>query len=218
MMKRVKTLLAGLILAPTMAYASVTVDIPIDVQLLTVNEKDVGFSSLGFDHKDSVTLNNGVNQLVFRITKVVSDGGNKGTKYTSVPLVATFDAADVELNIDVPKLRTLAQGSTFNDKPTFSVLQDGKEVNSLKKGKINAGLKFYSDTVAEVERFNKSNEPASLRNFGTVAAIPSESLPSESEVSTSKTAVNLNNVKAQFETLSKTDKEEFLSWAIKNLN
>lgn len=206
-----KTLLAGLMLAPAMAYSSVTLNVPIDVQLLTVNEKDVGFSNFGFDHKDSITLEDGINQVVFRISKVVSDGGNKGTKYTSVPLVATFESSDETLFIHVPKITSLSQGSGYNDKPTFSIRNEDGEISSLKKGKVNAGLKFYADIVAEVERFNKTDEPASLKHF-------KQATKAQTTQGSNISSIDMEVFKAQFKQFSKEEKQAFLSWAVSNIN
>lgn len=88
-MRLTKTLLASLILAPTLAYSSVTIDVPSGIQLLTINGKDAGYSNFGFDSKDNIVLDNGVNQLVFRISKIVMETGSDKTKFKSQPLVAT---------------------------------------------------------------------------------------------------------------------------------
>ena len=212
-----KTLLAGLMLAPTLAYSSVTLNVPVDIQMLTVNGQDVGFSSFGFDHKETVTLDDGVNQVVFRISKVVADGGSKGTKYTSIPMVATFESSDSNLFIEVPKLTTLSQGSQFNDEPTFSITDGNQPIPGLRKGKINAGLKFFADIVAEVERFNRSDEPASLKHFQidqpaktTIAVAATTASYSESP--------DIEKFKKDFANFSKEEKQAFLSWAINNIN
>jgi uncharacterized protein YccT (UPF0319 family) len=218
MMTLKKTLLAGLMLAPTLAYSAVNLNVPVDVQMLTVNGQDVGFSSLGFDHKESVTLNDGVNQVVFRISKVVADGGNKGTKYTSVPMVATFDSSDSNLFIKVPKLITLSQGSQFNDKPSFSITDGNQVVSGLEKGKINAGLKFYADIVAEVERFNRSDEPASLKNFQVAKPAAATTTTVTATTTSYSASPDIEKFKQDFAKFSKEEKQAFLSWAINNIN
>lgn len=212
-----KTLLAGLMLAPTLAYSSVTLNVPKDVQMLTVNGQDVGFSSLGFDHKETVTLDDGVNQVVFRVSKVVSDGGNKGTKYTSVPMVATFDSSDSNLFIKIPKLTSLSRGYQFNDKPSFSITDGEQVVPGLEKGKINAGLKFYADIVAEVERFNRSDEPASLKHF-QVAKPAATTVTVSATTATYSESPDIEKFKHDFAKFSKEEKQAFLSWAINNIN
>lgn len=212
-----QTLLAGLMLAPTLAYSSVNLNVPIDVQMLTVNGQDVGFSSFGFDHKETVKLDDGVNQVVFRVSKVVADGGSKGTKYTSIPMVATFDSSDSNLFIEIPKLTTLSQGSQFNDKPTFSITDGNQAVPGLKKGKINAGLKFFSDIVAEVERFNRSDEPASLKHFQVAKPAATTTTAAATTASYSESP-DIEKFKQDFSKFSKEEKQAFLSWAINNIN
>ncbi|OIQ25960.1 DUF2057 family protein [uncultured Vibrio sp.] len=202
-----------LILAPSLSFASVSIDIPRGVQLLTVNGEDAGYSSLGFDYRDNLTLNNGVNQVVFRISKIVRESGSDKTKYKSTPLVATFNESDTKLFMKVPKIDTFDQGMTFDSKPEFTLAIEGSdfEPDSLVKDSLNIGFKLMPDMVQEVSKYNQSNEIASLKRFenntNNIQASTSSKLSANS---------NYEALKEAYLEVEDKDKKRFLTWAISN--
>ncbi|NVC63739.1 DUF2057 domain-containing protein [Vibrio sp. 05-20-BW147] len=209
-MKLKKTLFSVLLLSAAPALADISIDIPRGVQLLTVNGEDAGYSSLGFDYQDNLTLKDGVNQIVFRLANIVRESGGQKTKFKSEPLVATFDAENTKLVLKVPKIETFDQGMKFNNSPTFQLIDsENIEPPSLKKGQISIGFKLMPDMVHEVEKYNMSKEIASLKNFSS-----SKNTTSGSETESSSSYEVLRNA---YENATLEEKRKFLTWAISNL-
>lgn len=206
-MRLTKTLLASLILAPSLAYSSVTIDVPSGIQLLTVNGKDAGYSNFGFDSKDNIVLDNGVNQLVFRISKIVMETGSDKTKFKSQPLVATFDTKDKDISISVPNIKTLQQGMEFNSKPTFELVSDSKALVGVKKDQLGLTFSLTADMAQEVKDYNQTNAVASLSHY--------------SQSNTKTVDIQLDDVyqslKRSFKSASYEERKKFLTWAISNL-
>lgn len=209
-MRLTRTLLAASLLLPTMASADVSINIPQGVQLLTVNQEDAGYSSLGFDYKDKLTLNNGVNQVVFRIAKIVFESGSDKTKFKSEPLVLTFDTSDKELDLKIPTIRTFDQGMTFNSQPTFQLMHQNQELDGVKKDQLGVGFKLMPDMVQEVEKYNKSTEVASLKHFEKSSKVVVSD-------TTDPAGTNYTILKAAYENVSAEEKKKFLTWAISNI-
>ncbi|MGR5305027.1 YccT family protein [Vibrio mediterranei] len=207
-MRLTKTLLASLILAPSLAYSSVTIDVPSGIQLLTVNGKDAGYSNFGFDSKDNIVLDNGVNQLVFRISKIVMETGSDKTKFKSQPLVAMFDAKDKDISISVPNIKTLQQGMEFNSKPTFELVSDSKALVGVKKDQLGLTFSLTADMAQEVKDYNQTNAVASLSHY--------------SQSNTKTVDIQLDDdvyqsLKRSFKSASYEERKKFLTWAISNL-
>lgn len=200
-----------------LSFADVNIDIPRDVQILVVNGEDAGYSSFGFDYKDNLHLSDGINQVVFRISKVVNESGNKSTKFKSKPLVATFESSNSHLELEVPDLKTLQSGSNFDSNPEFKMNTIKGELEYFKQGQLRTLATFGSDFVQATENFNKSSEPASLAHLvassknpnKVTAPIPEKNSPHPNPVNTDLKSLFLNK--------SYQEKQEFLSWAIKNM-
>lgn len=207
-MRLTKTLLASLILAPTLAYSSVTIDVPSGIQLLTINGKDAGYSNFGFDSKDNIVLDNGVNQLVFRISKIVMETGSDKTKFKSQPLVATFNAKDQDVSISVPNIKTLQQGMEFNSNPTFELMSDSGTLSDVKKDQLGLTFSLTADMAQEVKDYNQTNAVASLSRY-------SQSNPEATKVQLDGNAYQ--DLKRSFKSASYEERKKFLTWAISNL-
>ncbi|MGF1694994.1 DUF2057 family protein [Vibrio lamellibrachiae] len=216
-MKLKQVLLGSAVFISMSAFADVTLNLPKDVQLLVINGEDAGYSSFGFDYKENITIPNGVNQVVFRLSKVVNDGGNKMTKFKSKPLVATFDSRDSSLSLDVPNVKTLSAGYRFNGTPTFDIVAREGTVEFLEKNRLNLLSSFGSDFIQATENFNKSSEVASLAHY-KVSPQQSNDMKSIKQVETYKELEKgIGSTVNEFSKLSKEQKQEFLSWAINNI-
>ncbi len=218
-----KLLLTSAALMPFSALADVEISIPRDVQLMIVNGEDIGYSSFGFDYQETLTVPNGTNQLVFRIAKVVNDGGSKSTKFKSHPLVATFTESDSKLTLKTPRVTTLSQGNSFNSKPSFTLQENGTDIPSLKIGQIKVGFTIMPDMAQEVKNFNASSEPASLRAYAKSTIKPAASaqtMNTSTHEGKAKiaTASDLESLQILFKQSSEEDRKAFLSWAISNIN
>ncbi|BDU36348.1 YccT family protein [Vibrio nigripulchritudo] len=218
-MKLSHKLLLTSALVPFASLADVEISIPKDVQLMIVNGEDIGYSSFGFDYKETLTIPNGTNQIVFRVAKVVTEAGSKNTKFKSQPLVATFTSSDSEIALTIPRINTLSQGERFNKDPKFYLKDSNGDLKSLKTGQIKVGFTFMPDMVQEVKNFNESSEPASIAAY-TGKAIEVDTVKIEKKnVSAKKaTTTDLETLQQLFNQASQDDRKAFLTWAISNMN
>ncbi|MGF1765837.1 DUF2057 domain-containing protein [Enterovibrio makurazakiensis] len=230
MLKRT-VIAAGLIAASSVAFANVTIDVPAGVQVLVQNGIDSDYSTLGFDNQDKVVLPNGESQVVFRLSHIVRESGSKKTKYKSIPMVATFSAVDSELELKLPRIDTLDDGRMFDKNPSFTLTENGKEIDA-KKDKLSIGFDLMPDYVQEVEKYNRANNIASWQPTKSAttaiaaATIPSATngpVPVSAEMTSiptvaSDTGVNSEQMlKFWFTQADSVSQKAFLSWAIQNV-
>ncbi|GAL32959.1 putative secreted protein [Vibrio maritimus] len=206
-MKLKQTILAGLLMAPFFTHSAVTVEVPTGLQMLTVNGKDAGYSNFGFDSNKNIQLEDGVNQIAFRISKIVRETGQEKTKYKSQPMVATFYGKDALITFKVPNITTLAEGSVYNDNPTFELIVKSGEINNIAKGQLGVTFALAADLEKEIATFNKTKAPASLANYQKIAP----------EVPT-LSGDSYTDLKASFKAASLEERKKFLTWAISNLD
>ncbi|MEZ8143494.1 hypothetical protein A1OO_21040 [Enterovibrio norvegicus FF-33] len=219
---------AGVLATSSVAFADVTIDIPSGVQVLVENGIDSDYSNLGFDNQDKVVLPNGESQILFRLSHIVRESGSKKTKYKSVPLVATFTAADAALTLKLPRIDTLDDGRMFDKKPSFTLSENGKPID-IKQDKLSIGFELMPDYVKEIEKYNRANNIASWQSTGAVATvaatIPVVSSTSNAEVSKVTSAsvspdagVDTEQMlKFWFAQADSESQKAFLSWAIQNV-
>ncbi|GAK82946.1 UPF0319 protein VPA1584 precursor [Vibrio ponticus] len=209
-------LLTACFVAPQ-AWADVVIDLPRDVQVLVVNGEDAGYSSFGFDYKENLTLQDGLNQVVFRISKVVNESGNKSTKFKSKPLVATFDSSNSQLDLSILNVKTLQEGYDFDSEPEFNLTAKSGSLDYFEKGQLLTLATFGADFVQATANFNKSSEKASVASFSKQKVNPTSDGSKEGNVNLAQSSVD-DQLKLLFLNKSAEDKQAFLSWAIQNMN
>lgn len=92
------------------ASAKVTMDIPDTIDLLVVNGESPKLSGGFFDATKKLELEDGEQQIVFRYVPYFSQGNDRIIIESEV-VIATFDAANQELNFDMPKYRDAPQAT-----------------------------------------------------------------------------------------------------------
>ncbi|NWK18783.1 DUF2057 family protein, partial [Vibrio parahaemolyticus] len=106
-MNLIKPLTCALALAMSgMAFADVTVSVPDDVSVLAANGEKAKLSGGFFASEKTLTLPDGVNQVVFRYAPYFNQGNDRLSVESDV-IVARFDTANAELTIEVPKYRNM---------------------------------------------------------------------------------------------------------------
>lgn len=208
------TIFLGACLVSSSALADVIIDLPKDVQILVVNGEDAGYSSFGFDYKENLTLNDGLNQVVFRVSKVVIESGNKSTKFKSKPLVATFDSQNSHLAITLPNIKNLQAGYDFDSDPSFDLVAKKGQLDYFEKGQLRTLSTFGADFVQATANFNKSSEKASVANFSQQQVVTE--VKREGNVKIAQSTSD-DQLKLLFLNKTPQEKQDFLSWAIQNM-
>lgn len=153
-----------------------------DVDLLVLDGKKVSSSLLR--GAESIELENGVHQVVFRVEKNVDAGNQDSRLFISVPLIATFDTQRVsQVNFNFPAIDTQKAADLFNATPHLALLDGNATPIPVKLDILEISTNPKSiDYEREVEQYNKAGKYASLSRFATMMADDSTLLSGVSEL------------------------------------
>ncbi|MBD1571881.1 DUF2057 domain-containing protein [Vibrio sp. S17_S38] len=197
-------LLAGLIGASFQAAAEVKIHLNQDIKPLVINGEEIGFS-LG--KKDEFTFDNGQNQIVVQVSKLVESRGEY-EKFNSKPIVITFNATNTELTVSPDGTLKTTEDSKIFDKAPKVVVKDttGKPV-STQQGMLEASNGLTRDYEKEVIAYNKKNQIVLAGEIVTtapkVAGGATVSKPQEM-------------VEYWYDEASEPQKQAFSAWAFQN--
>ncbi len=168
-------------LLPIQVFAT-TLRLSNDVDLLVLDGKKVSSSLLR--GAESIELENGVHQVVFRVEKTVNISNHESRLFTSVPLIATFNTQRIgQVNFSLPPLDTQKDADRFNATPHIALLDGNAMPVPVKLDILEIiarpkGVDYEVDT----ERYNQAGKYASLPQFATVMADDSSLLSGVSEL------------------------------------
>ncbi|HIF9188284.1 TPA: YccT family protein [Photobacterium damselae] len=192
-------------------YADVKLESSKETNILVVNGKEEGWSFI--KGTNEVVLPNGENQILFNIGAVVLDDAAK-KKFNSVPLLIKFDVKDIKLVLEYPKIRTLEQAESFDKSPKITLKNSAGDEVKFEYIQLNkSGLQNFRDYAREVADYNKTGGIASIGYMETMVINPTTS----SSVSASSPAAKMKFLKNAFIGLSEEEKQEFMTWGLKNL-
>lgn len=210
------TLMIALCL-PVTVFAT-TLRLSTDIDLLVLDGKKVSSSLLR--GADSIELDNGPHQLVFRVEKTIRLSSHEERLYISPPLVVSFDTQRVgQVNFHLPRLGSDREANHFDTAPRLELL-DGDAMPIPVQLDILA-ITSKSKTVdfeAETERYNKSAKRASLPQFATMMADDSTLLSGVSELDTippQSQTLTEQRLKYWFRQADPQTRNSFLQWAEK---
>ncbi|OBU35201.1 DUF2057 domain-containing protein [Photobacterium phosphoreum] len=154
-----KLLLASAIVLSHSANAAVEVSFAPDVETMIVN----GNKTLNLLEKtEDLTLNNGLNQIVVRVSKLIQGQGDL-EKYRSEPIVITFTADNQIFHIKPDgRIINFADGSNFNAKPSMQlVTANGSTIDAkidvLPKNQIgDSGSMFGRNYLKDLAYYNQA--------------------------------------------------------------
>lgn len=168
-------------LLPVAAMAT-TLHLSGEIDLLVLDGKKVSGSFLR--GADSIELDNGPHQLVFRVEKNLVTASRDRRLYISSPLIVTFDTRNItQVNISLPRIETERESDQFDATPHVQLLDGAAKpiparVDVLTVTNSPKGINYEWDT----ERYNKANNKASAPEFVTMVADDSALLSGPSEL------------------------------------
>ncbi|WP_299016052.1 DUF2057 domain-containing protein [uncultured Photobacterium sp.] len=202
--------------------ADVKLELPKEVSILSINGEDGRSGLLSFvsSHPDQITLPNGQNQIVYEIQKIYNKGSSQGKKYRSAPQVLSFNSVDEKLTMTIPPLASYESAQKFDKSISISLKNtSGASIDYTNEKLPLDGFSLsrnYANLLAsynQSKNINTANINANNINPPTQKNITSSNYH-EQQTSSSK-LITLKNVYNQ---MSEEEKQEFLSWAIKNIN
>jgi len=162
--------------------AATTLHLSGDIDLLVLDGKRVSGSFLR--GADSIELDNGPHQVVFRVEKNLVTASRDRRLYVSPPLVMTVDTRNItQVNFSLPRIETEKESDQFDASPRVQLL-DGTAAPipaRLDVLAVDRNAKTI-DYEWETERYNKTNNKASAPEFITMMADDSALLSGPSEL------------------------------------
>lgn len=156
------------------ATADITLNIPDDVDLLSINAQEPKAKSSFFDSQ-KVTLPNGENQIVFRYTAYFQQGQER-IKVPGDAIIAKFSASDTTLNFVTPKYRDEVKARKLIKNMDWSLVdQKGTKVAVQQDSLLKDGFQLMRDYPREARDYNTE---------GGIAAIHSLTAPTATTVAT----------------------------------
>ena len=202
---------------PVTAFAT-TLRLSNDIDLLVLDGKKVSSSLLR--GADSIELDNGPHQLVFRVEKTIRLSSHEERLYISPPLVISFNTQLIsQVNFHLPHLETEREAAHFSTTPRLELL-DGDAMPIPVKLDILAitSTAKIIDYETETERYNKADKRASLPQFATMMADDSTLRSGISEldaVPPQSQALTEQRLKYWFKQADPQTRNNFLQWAEK---
>ncbi|HDR2863616.1 TPA: DUF2057 family protein [Enterobacter asburiae] len=213
-----KTGIASALIAlvmPVCVFAT-TLRLSTDIDLLVLDGKKVSSSLLR--GADSIELDNGQHQLVFRVEKTIRVANHEQRMYISPPLIVSFNTQRIsQVNFNLPRLETEKEAQAFESGPRLELL-DGDampipvKLDILALTKTPKGIDYEADT----EIYNKAGKHASLPQFATMMADDSTLLSGVSELDVippQSQTLTEQRLKFWFQQADPDTRARFLQWA-----
>ncbi|MEZ9125597.1 DUF2057 family protein [Vibrio splendidus] len=170
-------LLSTIIVAPNV-LADVTIEVPSSadalVEVLAVNEAKPDLDGGFFSSSKTITVPDGVNQIVFKYQLAFSQGNDREF-VDSDTIIATFDAADTALTFDMPKFRNTNEAKKGLQNLDWKLVDENQNAISVKQDKlIKDGMQIGRKYPQEAREYNQKGGIAALTvgaSAGAAAAV-----------------------------------------------
>ena len=203
------------LIMPVCVFAT-TLRLSTDIDLLVLDGKKVSSSLLR--GADSIELDNGPHQVVFRVEKTIRLADNEQQVYISPPLVVSFNTQRIsQVNFRLPYLETEKESLAFDASPRIELV-DGDSMPIPVKLDILALTKRPkgTDYEADTEIYNRASRRASLPQFATMMADDSTLLSGVSELDVlppQSQTLTEQRLKFWFQNADPDTRARFLQWA-----
>ncbi len=206
------------LLLPHESWAT-TLRLSTDIDLLVLDGKKVSSSLLR--GADSLELDNGPHQMVFRVEKNIRTTTREQRLYISPPLIVSFDTKEVnQVNFNLPRIENDKESDEFDQAPHLQLLDGNAAVIPLKMDILPVkttpqGIDYEQDT----QFYNKAAKTASVKGFATMMADDSELLSKASELdapSRQSDTLTEQRLRYWFLQADKPTRDRFLQWVKDN--
>ncbi|CAM6763968.1 TPA: DUF2057 family protein [Enterobacter hormaechei subsp. xiangfangensis] len=203
------------LIMPVCVFAT-TLRLSTDIDLLVLDGKKVSSSLLR--GADSIELDNGPHQVVFRVEKTIRLADNEQQVYISPPLVVSFNTQRIsQVNFRLRRLETEKESLAFDASPRIELV-DGDSMPIPVKLDILALTKRSkgTDYEADTETYNRASRRASLPQFATMMADDSTLLSGVSELDVlppQSQTLTEQRLKFWFQNADPDTRARFLQWA-----
>ncbi len=187
-------LLSTIIVAPNV-LADVTIEVPSSadalVEVLAVNEAKPDLDGGFFSSSKTITVPDGVNQIVFKYQLAFSQGNDREF-VDSDTIIATFDAADTALTFDMPKFRNTNEAKKGLQNLDWKLVDENQNAISVKQDKlVKDGMQIGRKYPQEAREYNQKGGIAALTvgaSAGAAAVAQPVTLPAKIDGNAANTA------------------------------
>ncbi|PSW11116.1 DUF2057 domain-containing protein [Photobacterium rosenbergii] len=146
-----KLLGVATLLVAANSQAAVNVSFERDVELLAINGKPLGAFTKS---PSNIELEDGPNQLITRVSKLVSYNG-EFKKFLTKPVVLTFNQSETDLHISASRsIIREDQIKGFDKEPSFKLEESGVEFSDFHQGVLPRGAGIARDYERELADYN----------------------------------------------------------------
>ncbi|MBE3654332.1 hypothetical protein BOO93_16930 [Vibrio navarrensis] len=193
------------------ALAGVQVNLSKDVELLAVNGEEIG---LRLFSKSELQLEDGLNQIVVRASKLVHQANGEFEKFNSDPVIITFDGKDQKIQLSPQgNIATTTDADNFNQQPYFTLSSSSPDVQ-VEQELLPRGPGMTRDYEKEIARFNaQRNIPIDKASMESQFS-EKQKQATEEVMPANVKSNSLKMVKAQYLALTEEERKQFLSWAV----
>ncbi|ENK3144948.1 DUF2057 domain-containing protein [Vibrio alginolyticus] len=172
-MKLIKPLTCALALAMSgMAFADVIVSVPDNVSVLAANGEKADLSGGFFASERTLTLPDGLNQVVFRFAPYFNQGNDRLSVESDV-IVTRFDATNAELTLQMPEYRNLRDAEEKIKDLDWKLVDDSGNAIAVDQDKLlKPGMQIGRDYVREIEDYNQAGGAAAVAFAGAATMQP----------------------------------------------
>ncbi|MBE5250729.1 DUF2057 family protein [Mixta mediterraneensis] len=150
----------------TASCSAITLKLDPQIALLVLDGRKISGSLL--KGADSLELDRGQHQFLFRVEQPGDNHQNTSLRYQSTPMIVTFSAAVKTITIRLPALDNKRARYHFDRTLNFQLIDEhGKEIISLRdRLPTNAGV----DLEKAMLKYNRDDQIASVPQFAETAA------------------------------------------------
>ncbi|WP_456297180.1 DUF2057 family protein [Vibrio sp. AK197] len=219
-----QTILTGCLFITSTAYASVTLNVPEEIDLNVVNLEKADVQGSLFDSTKTIELPNGTNQIAFRYIKTFLYR-ESSEKVHSPLIVMKFDASNQVLDFKLPEARdaNMAEKQVKGFNWTLLDSNTDQAIDAVADEVKVTGVVFGKDFLDEVESYNKKGGKAAVGlTYVTIdngqnqpSVTPKTPVNNPSAQPQSKPQVqSLSALQQQYLKMSQQDRKAFLQWAV----
>lgn len=148
------------LLVSASCYA-ITLKLDPQIDLLVLDGRKISGSLL--KGADSLELDRGQHQFLFRVEKLRNDQPDTVQRYQSVPMIVTFTAAAKTITIKLPSLETKRERYHFDRTLNFQLVDEhGKEIVSMRD---HLPASASADMEKAMLNYNRTGQVASVPQF-----------------------------------------------------
>lgn len=172
MKKAISSVLASLFVFSIPALADVNIKIEDGISVLAINGKEVSGKNF-ISGEDVIKLHDGVNQLLVQYTAEIKTSADDFELESTDPFVLLLDAADKQLVLAAPLVKTEKNIAKFNELGNWKLLDSqGKSLALTVAPLKKEGFQLARNYEYELADFNMSGAEASLPNKQAIASMP----------------------------------------------